>query len=77
MPTVNIDVDVDLDDFDTDDLIEELENRGYTVIKGAKAEAADVGESFNRVEHLALCGQIEAARQEAVYIASKAIGRPL
>lgn len=28
MPTVSVDVDVDLDDFDTDDLLEELESRG-------------------------------------------------
>ena len=31
MPTVytEVEVDVDLTDFDTDDLVEELENRGY------------------------------------------------
>ena len=29
MPYVSVDVDVDLDDFDTDDLIDELERRGY------------------------------------------------
>ncbi|WP_339118537.1 hypothetical protein [Halomonas sp. BMC6] len=28
MPTVSVDVDVDLDDFDTDDLLEELKSRG-------------------------------------------------
>lgn len=28
--TVNVDVDVDLSDFDTDDLVEELEGRGVT-----------------------------------------------
>ena len=27
--TVEVDVDIDLEDFDTDDLINELENRGY------------------------------------------------
>lgn len=31
MPFVNVDVDVDIYDFDTEDLIEELENRGYFV----------------------------------------------
>lgn len=31
--TVNTDVDVYLDEFDTDDLIEELESRGHTVLK--------------------------------------------
>ena len=29
--TVDVDVDVDLDDFDTDDLIDELDDRGYKV----------------------------------------------
>lgn len=28
MPTISVDVDVSLDDFETDDLIEELESRG-------------------------------------------------
>ncbi len=31
MPYVNVEVDVDIRDFDTEDLIEELENRGYSV----------------------------------------------
>jgi hypothetical protein len=30
--TVDVDVDVDIDDFDTDDLIDELEDRGYVVL---------------------------------------------
>lgn len=30
--TVDVDVDVDIDDFDTDDLIDELEHRGYVVL---------------------------------------------
>ena len=29
--SVDVDVDVDIDDFDTDDLIDELEHRGYVV----------------------------------------------
>lgn len=29
MPYVSVDVDVDLNDFDTDELIRELESRGY------------------------------------------------
>lgn len=28
MPTINVDIDVDLSDFETEDLIEELEDRG-------------------------------------------------
>jgi hypothetical protein len=30
----DLEFDVDLDDFDTDDLIEEVERRGYTVLYG-------------------------------------------
>jgi hypothetical protein len=79
--TVNVnawvDIDVDLDDFDTDELIEELESRGYNVSKGAVAAASDVGESFDMVEHFAVCGLPDAAREEAIRIASKAIGRPI
>ena len=77
MPEVQVYVDVELDDFDTDDLISELGDRGYIVSKGAVAAADDVGESFDMVEHFAVCGLPDAAREEAVRIASKAIGRPL
>lgn len=30
--TVDVDVDVDIDDFDTEDLIDELEHRGYAIV---------------------------------------------
>jgi hypothetical protein len=35
MPYVTTEVEVDLDDFDDDDLIQELISRGYSVAKGA------------------------------------------
>lgn len=40
MPTFEhvVYTDVDLDEFDDDDLIEELENRGYTVTKNPTVE---------------------------------------
>ena len=44
MPYVTVDVDVDLDQFDDDELAEELESRGYFVSKDpsiAKPEALD------------------------------------
>lgn len=31
--TVDVDVDIDIDQFETDELIDELEHRGYTCIK--------------------------------------------
>lgn len=41
MPYVNIDVDVDLDDFDTDELIDELERRGHDYnTRGVDADRA-------------------------------------
>jgi hypothetical protein len=33
MPYVSVEVDVDLEDLDTDEMIEELQNRGYFVSK--------------------------------------------
>jgi len=33
MTYITVDVDVDLDDFDTDDLINELEGRGYSIVE--------------------------------------------
>ena len=32
--TVDVDVDIDVDQFETDELIEELNRRGYAVVKG-------------------------------------------
>ena len=36
--TVDVDVDVDLDDFDTDDLVYELESRGFKGVVGDEKE---------------------------------------
>ena len=41
MPYVSVDVDVDLDVFDTDELVEELDRRGYDYnTRGVDADAA-------------------------------------
>lgn len=66
---------VDFDDFDDDDLKEELESRGYTVSKhGISTNSlGDLG----HVEHLMMCGQVNAAKAEALAMVSKAIGRTL
>lgn len=47
MPTIStyVDVDVDFDDFDDDELVDELEHRGYQVFK----EGREV-ESFDRYD---------------------------
>jgi hypothetical protein len=72
MPYVS--VHIDLDDFAEDDLVEELESRGYTVSKNSGTEALG---SLDHVEHLAICGQLEIARAEALQLVSKAIGRTI
>jgi hypothetical protein len=40
MPYVNVEVDVDLCDFDTADLVDELESRGETVTSGSVSDEA-------------------------------------
>ncbi len=71
MPYVS--VHIDLDEFDDDELVEELESRGYACSKDAVTGV----EGLDRIEHLAVCGQLEIARTEALQLVSKAIGRPI
>lgn len=72
MPYVH--VEIDLDDFDDDDLISELESRGYTCSKDGSTDSLG---SLDHIEHLAICGQLEIARAEALQLVSAAIGRPI
>lgn len=72
MPYVS--VHIDLDEFDEDDLVQELESRGYRVSKTNDTEALG---DLDHVEHLALCGLISDARNEALELVGKAIGRPI
>lgn len=67
-------VHIDLDEFDEDDLVQELESRGYRVSKTNDTEALC---DLDHVEHLALCGLIADARNEALELVGKAIGRPI
>jgi hypothetical protein len=73
MPYVHIDIDPD--EFEDDELIEELESRGYFVIQkdGSTNSLGDLG----HIEHLVICGQIEHARAEALLLVGRSIGRPL
>lgn len=50
--TVTVDVDIDLDEWDDKELIEELEHRGYSVIKG-------VTEDFDREDYDSLIEMID------------------
>lgn len=68
MPYINVEVDVDLTDFDTADLIEELESRG-------RMPEADFNPAIDlsRIEHLIVCGQIEQAKAESWAMITKAL----
>jgi hypothetical protein len=83
-PSVSADVDVSLDEFDTDDIVEYLRHNGYTVTGNAVAQDA-VPEAANQIDTadldhiytLAVCGQLTFAQQEALAVVGKDIGRPL
>lgn len=67
MPYVSVDVDVDLADFDTDDLIQELERRGDDYnITGVDADEARV--MLETVHQLRRTGQNhDAALDQLIY----------
>jgi hypothetical protein len=82
VPTVNVDVDVSLDEFDDDKIAEYLRHRGYQVYGSGTPVTGDGTESItsddlDHIDTLALCGQMEAAKAEALEVVSKAIGRNL
>ena len=67
MPYVSVDVDVDLADFDTDDLIQELERRGNDYnTQGVDADEAR--DMLEQVHQLRRRGQnYEAALDQLIY----------
>lgn len=83
--TVSVDADVSLDEFDDSDIAEYLRGRGYFVSAIAAVFHDQDGESpnildpdeLNHIDHLAICGQIGPAKQEAIALIEKAIGRTL
>ena len=82
-PSVSAEVDVDLSEFDMDEIADYLRHHGYTVSGGNAVAAVADDEGFistddlDHIYTLALCGQREAAQQEALQLVGKAIGRPL
>lgn len=73
---------IDLDDFDDDDLVEELQGRGYLCEKKVQVVAAGglielSKNDFEHIAHLHVCGQREAARNEALALVSGVIRRDL
>ena len=75
MPYVNVWIDEDdlLDELDDDYLISKLKNRGYSCFKSGSS--GDDG--FLSVEHLLDCGFKKEAREEALLIVGKTLGRSL
>ena len=65
--TVNVDVDVDLSDIDTEELIDELESRGET-------RPIDLaGVDIERIRHLMMCGLVDQAKSEAWQMIEKTL----
>ena len=71
-----ISVHVDMDEFSESELIKELESRGYSCVKTGSPEFLDPEQiiDFDRIEHLAICGQKDAARTELLAAVGSAIG---
>ena len=65
--TVNIDVDIDMSDIDTEDLVEELEMRNHTMPINLG------GVDIYRIRHLMLCGLVEEAKKEAWQMIEKTL----
>lgn len=75
MPTVSAYVEVDLADFDEDDLVDELESRGYRVIKNT-AEEADTN-LIDAMLYAFKLGNEERAMRLAKELVQDATGRIL
>lgn len=84
VPSVSVDAEVDLDEFDIEDIVEYLRHQGYSV--NGNAVAADAvldGDNhidtadLDHIYTLAVAGLVDAAQQEALQVVGKAIGRSL
>ena len=77
MPYVNVHVSsVDFfEELDDEDLIAELEKRGY-VVAGEGRQISEL-DGIDRVEHLSICGLKREAQIEALRIVGESIGRSL
>jgi hypothetical protein len=81
VPVKIVDAEVALDEFDDEDIIEYLRHQGY-IVSGKPCKYTTDGSEFlpedlNHIFTLAVCGQQNEARSEALEMVSKAIGRPL
>lgn len=86
MPYVEVHIGIEvLDEFTHDDIADYLRKRGYYVSDSSMAphdhdanpENVFDPDELNHIETLAVCGQIDAARTEALALVGNAIGRAL
>lgn len=71
MPYMEVWVDdPNLSDADEDDLIAEMERRGFCVSKGLRVDG------IGRIEHLTECGLFRDAATEALQLIEHQIGKP-
>ena len=85
VPSCTVDASVNLDEFGEDEIAEYLRHRGYYVSATSAAPHDQDGdpenvldpEKLEHIGHLALCGQLDAARSEALSLIGTAIGRTL
>jgi hypothetical protein len=84
-PTTSVYVDVSLDEFELEDIADYLRHSGYKVSATGATHNPDTGmtdnvldpDDLDHIYTLAVCGQREAAQQEALILIGKAIGRML
>ncbi len=71
MPYVEVWVeDAELSEFEDDDLVKELQQRGFSVAK----KPVDA-EGMERIEHLIDAGMYQVAKDEALYLIESQLGR--
>lgn len=77
IPVAYVHIDVSLDEFSNEEIIEYLRSQGESgdLLSG---EGLLIAQSeLDRIETLALCGQVDSARATVLSIVSAAIGRAL
>jgi hypothetical protein len=82
-PCVTVDAEVSLSEFDMEKIVGYLRHHGYTVTGGKSVHVEDgfdeeiTPADLDYVFTLAVAGQPDAAKQEALRLIGNAIGRPL
>ena len=79
MVWIATEINVSLDDFDNQDLVEHLEKNGYTCFETGSTKSTESisGSELERIDHLLVCGQKQAAIEEIFSVVGHAIGRQI